>query len=154
VVGWGAWLDQNWFTLVQTLGIIGSVCLTAAALRRDARARKVGDYLALAAHHRELWSEVPRNAELVRVLQPEIDLVASPLSPAETEFLNLVIVHFQSGWLLAQGGGLITLNVLANDANSFFALPLPRVVWEETRHMRDPKFVSFIEQAVKGKGYN
>lgn len=153
-MAWRAWLDQNWFTLIQTLGILGSIWLTRAALRRDARARKLGDYLVLAGHHRELWSEIHRHAQLARVLQPEVDLLASPMSIAEAEFLNIAIVHFQSGWLVAKDGGLITLDVLMADVRAFFSLPLPRAVWEQTRHMRDPNYVRFIEQAMEGKEQN
>ena len=148
MVAWQSWLDQNWFSLVQTLGILGGVGLTAAALRRDTRARKIGDYLILTGQHRELWSEVHRRPELSRILKAEVDLLASPLSVAEEEFLNLAIEHSQTGCLLARAGSPIRLSSLSSDARSFFTLPLPRVVWEKTKHARDPRFVRFIEQAI------
>ena len=152
---WRAWFDQNWFQLAQTLSILGSVWLTRAAVRREARARKLTEYLALAGHHRELWSEIHRHPTLARVVQAEADLLANPLSAAEAEFLNLAIVHFQSGWLVAKdGGGLLSLDVLTADVQAFFCLPLPRLVWEQTRHMRDPKFVGFIEHALKKQPSN
>ena len=144
-----AWLTDNWFNLVQTCGIIGSIALTAAALRRDHRARRIGDLLTQTAHHRELWSELHRRPELSRIPHDEVDLIAQPVSVAEEEFLLLVIVHFHVGWMLAREGAFVTLDLLKRDAQTFFALPLPHVVWERTKAVRDPLFVRFIEKSVK-----
>lgn len=51
---------------------------------------------------------------------------------AEAEFLNLVIVHFQTGWWIARAGGITALKEMKADIWSFFTLPLPRAVWEDT----------------------
>jgi len=151
VGAFGAWLETNWFTLVQSVGIVGSLWFAVAAFRREVASRKVGDLLTLSQHHRDLWSEVHRRPELGRVLQREVDFVASPISLAEEEFLNVVIVHFQTSWLLAREGAMLTLDVLAADVRWFFSLPLPRAVWQRTREFRDPIFVEFVESAVQGK---
>lgn len=144
----GAWLEANWFTLVQSVGIVGSLWFAVAAFRREVASRKVGDLLTLSQHHRDLWSEVHRRPELGRVLQREVDFLASPISLAEEEFLNVVIVHFQTSWLLASEGAMLTLDVLAADVRWFFSLPLPRAVWQQTREFRDPVFVEFVENAI------
>lgn len=109
------------------------------------------DYLTLAGHHRELWSDANRRPELNRIFLTEVDLIARPISVMEEEFLNLVIVHFNSGWLMARDDGLIKAKSLAADAHAFFSLPIPRTVWERTIHFRDPEFVQFIEQALAPK---
>lgn len=145
-----AWLDLNWFSLVQSIGIIGSLWFTAAALCRESRARRVSDLLELTGHHRELWAEVHRRPELGRIVQAEVDLVGSPISTAEEEFLNLVIVHFHTGMLLAQEGSSLGLDGLAKDAGAFFALPIPRAVWERTKENRDPRLVTFIDGLLRG----
>lgn len=147
-----AWLDQNWFTLIQSIGIIGSLWLTGATLRRESRARRVGDLLALTGHHRELWAEVHRRPELGRILQSEVDLVSTPISIAEEEFLNLVFVHFQTGTLLAKEGSGLGLDALAADAKKFFALPIPQAVWMLTKAQRDPAFVDFIDNLLGERG--
>jgi hypothetical protein len=145
------WLEQNWFTLLQSIGIIGSVLLTAWGLLRDRRQRRVGDLLTLAAQHRELWSDVHKRPELARVGAKQVDLVAQPISVAEEEFLLLVIVHFWLGWKLAKEGALLSLAVLAKDSQEFFTLPLPHDVWRRTKEGRDPKFVRFIEKSIARK---
>ena len=98
MAAWLPWLEQNWFVLIQTLGIVGSIVLTACTVRRDTRARRLGDYLTVVSQHRELWSEAHRRPELARLFQTEIDLVAAPLTVAEEEYLNLIIDHFHTGW--------------------------------------------------------
>jgi hypothetical protein len=145
------WLNQNWFNLIQTLGILGSIWLTIASLRRETRARKLGDYLTLAGQHRELWSEAHRRPDLARIFQSELDLVAKPISVAEEEFLRLVIVHFSSGWLLARDDFVISLEVIAADVRGFFSLPLPRAIFERARESTDPAFVAFVDQALRSK---
>ena len=147
MIGVSAWLEGNWFTLVQSIGIIASILLTTATMRRDRRSRRIGDYLALTTEHRELWGTLHKREDLARVVSSEADLLAEPLSIAEEEFLLLVIVHFHTGWLLATQGSLVDLGVLARDAGTFFRLPLPGLVWRRTRTIRDPAFVSFIETA-------
>lgn len=143
-----AWIHQHWFSAVQTVGIVGSLLLTLAALRRDARARRTTDYLTLSTLHRDLWSEMHRRPELARITQPVVDLVSAPLSVPEEEFLMLVINHFHIGWRLFREGGILSIDVLAADARAFFARPLPHLVWERSKQPRDPRFVRFIEHAL------
>ena len=145
------WLQQDWFNLIQTLGIVWSLALTAAALHRETRARKLGHYLNLVAHHRELWSETHRRLDLTRIFQAEVDLVAAPMTVAEQEFLNLAIEHFTTGWLVAKDTPFLSRKMLAADAATFFASPLPRTAWKQTKHARDPEFVRFIEDALTNK---
>lgn len=143
------WLNQNWFSFLQSLGIVGGLWFTAAAIRRDTKARKASDLLKLLEQHRELWSDIHRRPELERVLSQELDLVAQPISIAEEEFINLVIVHFHTGWMLSRSGSTNSLAALGKDVVSFFSLPLPRKVWEKTEHKRDAAFVRFVAKCMK-----
>ncbi len=146
-----AWLEGNWFALVQSSGIIGSILLTALVLGRDRRSRRVSDLLTLAAHHRDLWGDMHRRSELSRIAASEVDLIASPLTIPEEEYLFLIIMHFYTGWMLAREGSLVTLETMAADAGSFFNLPLPSIVWARTRAARDPAFVRFVDDAVAAR---
>ena len=78
-----------------------------------------------------------------------MDLVANPVTNVEEEFLNLVFVHFNTGWQLAGTGAFVSRDELARDVRSFFSLPLPARVWEQTRHARDSRFCDFIERCLK-----
>jgi hypothetical protein len=145
------WLQQNWFTLLQSAGIIFGLLFTALTIRRDTKARRATDLLSLAQHHRELWGELHRRPELRRVLENVVDLIAAPITPAEQEFLNVVFVHFYTGWLLAKSGvvAMIPKRAVAADIRSFFSLPIPNAVWQQSRECRDPKFVQFVEKCLR-----
>ena len=146
-----SWLKENWFPTLQGVGIVAGLAFTAVSLRRDAKGRKRTDALALMQQHRELWSEVHRRPELGRILQGTADLIANPITVTEQEFLNLVIIHFNTGWQLAREGKLLKLETLAVDAGGFFSLPLPRAVWEQTKSAREREFVAFVDGCLAGR---
>jgi len=147
--GFPSWVEVNWFNLIQTLGIMGSLWLTAAAAIREAKAREIENLLTIAQNHRELWSGVCQRRELDRIFQTDVNVETVPATVVEGEFLNLVMVHFQTGWRIAKAGGITTLNELAADVRGFFSLPLPRAVWEKTKSFRNPQFVRFVDRALK-----
>ena len=152
---YSAWLEQNWGNLAQTLGIVFSALLAAAAFARETRSRKLGYFLTLAQQHRDLWAEAHRRPELARIFQSEADLATVPASVAEQEFLNLVIVHFQSGWLFCDHAAFLNHGSIAADARTFFSLPLPHAVWNQTKSARDPDFVRFMESSFASpQGYD
>jgi hypothetical protein len=59
-------------------------------------------------------------------------------------------VHFQTGWWISKAGGMTTLKEMKSDIRDFFALPLPRAVWEKTKVCRNQRFVRFVERALAG----
>lgn len=146
-----SFLHENWLNLAQTISLLGGGLLAVAVFLRESRGRKLGHFLTLAQHHRELWSEAHRRPELSRIFRSEVDLIADPITVVEEEFLYLVIVHFQTGWLLANDSAFLDKRNMATDAHGFFSLPLPRAVWNSTRAARDPKFVRFMEKAFASK---
>ena len=145
------WLANNWFTLLQSLGIIAGLLFTALSLRRNTKARKASDLLTLTKHHRELWSDVYQRPELRRILSTDVDLIGSPITVAEQEFLNVAIVHFNTGWLLAREGALLNMDGLKGDVRGFFSLPIPKAVWNQTRQNRDAKFLGFVESCLANR---
>jgi hypothetical protein len=142
------WVRENWFALLQSLGIIGGLLFTALSIRRETAARQATDLLALSERHHELWAGLGQRPDLRRVLSTEVDLVAEPVTFSERHFLNLVIVHFSTGWLLAKRGSLVSLETLRSDVTTFFTLPLPKTVWRESRNGRDVDFVKFVESCL------
>ncbi len=146
-----AWLNTNWFTLLQSVGIISSLFFTAIAVGRDKAARKRSDLLALTERHQDIWSELHRRPELGRVLEKNPDLLAKPITREEEEYLRIVFVHFYTGYLLAKSGSLMPVGVLAADIRDFFSYPLPRAVWKENAGGLDPKFVAFVNKSLRSQ---
>ena len=142
-----AFVQLNWFNLVQSAGIIASLLFAATTIRRDSKSHRMTALLALDEQHRDLWSELHRRPELGRILAMEVDLVGHPVSLAESEFLNTVFVHYCTGWRLATEHKILAEDDLKRDMRDFLSRPVPLQVWMETTHTRERRFVAFAESA-------
>lgn len=142
------WCEGNWFNLVQTAGVVGSLLLAAAAASREAKAREIGNILTLSAHHRSLWSFVAEKPDLQRILNPNTDALIKPATVSEELALNEIFTHFLTGWRVASAGGITSLRELSADVADFFSLPLPRAIWEKTKSSRNRRFVVFVDKAL------
>ena len=143
------WLQGNWFTALQGLAIVFGLFFTGLSSHREARSRRIGNIISLTQLHRDLWSEVHKREDLQRVIQESVDLIARPITPAEEEFMNLVLIHFYTGWQMAQLNAGVSLRLLEKDVKSFFSRPIPKAVWEKTRRERDQHFVRFVEKCLR-----
>ena len=72
-----------------------------------------------------------------------------PLTIEEDLFMRRVILHFETGWRIEKIRNRGELSLLSRDIGEFFSLPLPRAAWEKTKEFRNPKFVRFVERALK-----
>jgi len=143
-----AWVKSDWFSLIQTVGIVSGLFYTGIACKQEAKAKKTQNLLAFTERHRLLWSEAYQRSELSRIFCQEVDQLAQPASIPEEEFLNMVFVHFEIGWRLVKITDRSDLEPLARDVRHFFSLPLPRAVWEKTKANRNQRFVRFVERAL------
>ena len=94
-------------------------------------------------------SEVKQRPELKRILSENVDLAAQPLTPDEDVSMWQIAQQFETGWRVEKIMNRGELNLLAKDTAEFFRLPLPRAVWEKTKHFRNPRFVRFVERAIR-----
>ena len=72
----GGWIAQNWFNILSSIGIIGSLLFTGISLRSETTTRRIGNLLLLTQSQRELWSELFSHPRLARVLEPKADVKA------------------------------------------------------------------------------
>jgi hypothetical protein len=143
-----SWVDGNWFSLIQTVGIVGSLLLATAAARREAKSREIENLLTISEHHRSLWNEAHQRKDLERIFEADLDVLKNPATVAENEFLNLIFAHYQTGWNLSKTGAFVSLDEMKSDVRGFFTLPLPHAVWEKTKKYRNRKFVRFVTRAL------
>lgn len=100
--------------------------------------------------HRALWQEAENREELKNVfLDAPLPARGCALSVAETEYLNRVILFYQTSWRIAGLVDRAELELLSMDAGEFFSLPRPRAVWEKTKRFKNPYFIRFVERALK-----
>jgi hypothetical protein len=137
------WVVENWFVLLQSVGIIGGLLLTASSLRSETKTRRVSNLLAITESHRKVWTEFYRRPELQRVLDERVDL--RNVKREEEIFVNLVIFHLNSVFYARKSGLVFKLEGLRRDIWWFFSLPIPRMIWEKTKVLQNDDFVAFVE---------
>lgn len=145
---WIAWTTENWFTLLQSIGIIGGLFYTGFQIHLDIRTRRMEARFTITKHHRELWGSFADKPNLARVLDPNADLEEAPVTVAEREFVLQVILHLNAVFT-AQHEGIAPLSSGLNaDLREFFQNPIPLSVWKEGRAKRDPNLRRFVEKII------
>lgn len=149
-MGFEGWFSENWFNLLSTVGIVGSLSFTAVSLRKETRTRRVANLLALTQNHRELWQGFYCNPNLARVLNSATNLTREPATGAEHEFVNLVIQHLSGVYRAMCNDLTIKPEGIHRDVREFFRLPIPRFVWGSIKELQDQDFVRFVEDCLAG----
>jgi hypothetical protein len=143
-----AWLDQNWFSVLQTLGIVGALAFTAITLRTDTKIRRVQNHFAITEQHRKIWSELFARPELARVLEPKPDLARDPVTPAEDIFVTLLILNLNAAFVAMKADLLVSPEKLGQDIKGFLSLPIPSEIWKNLLAVQDSDFVTFVQQSM------
>ena len=139
------WLTDNWFTLLNAVGIIGGLLFTGHSLHSETKTRRIANLLSLTQGHREIWKEVLDHPQLSRVLDPAADISSRPVSDEEEIFVNLVIQHLSVVFHAMRDELTIKPEGLRRDVWWFFSLPIPRTVWEEYKVLQNDKFAAYVE---------
>ncbi len=139
------WLGDNWFTLLQSVGIVGGLVYTGSALRGDAKARQVENLFTLTKQHREIWSMLTDRPELSRIMEPAVDLTATPVTRDEELFVTFLVFHLGNAYRATQAGLFVGPERLKVDISSFFSLPIPRTVWKKIAALQDRDFARFVD---------
>ena len=141
-----SWFSEYWFDPLQTLGIIGTLLLAIYTARKDERARRIGNSIAINDQYRKIWSRIYEHPELARVLDAEAD--AKDISIGEELFATTLISHLSTVFRAMKHGEFVTLEGLRRDVREFFILPIPNAVWEQLKPLQDSGFVAFVEECL------
>jgi hypothetical protein len=123
-----SWLGQNWFSFLQSVGIIGGLVFTAASLRINGKARRTSNLLAITKQHRDIWRELWNRPELSRLLKPTVDFERKPITLEEELFVKFVILHLGSAHHASEQAMLIPPEQLRQDVRWFFSLAIPKAI--------------------------
>lgn len=140
---------QDWFVLLQSIGIIAGLLFTAFSRREETNSRRVSNLLTITEHHRELWSQIYGRPELKRVLDEHVDLQIVEVTAEEEIFANFLIFHLHGVFYARKAGLVLKLEGLRQDVRRFFALPIPRAVWKKTKGLQNDEFVQFVESCLE-----
>lgn len=141
-----AWLGDNWFVFLQSAGIIGSLLFTGISLRVDTKVRRVNNRFVITEQHRTIWTQFYRRPELARIVDTTANITETAVTEDEELFVTLVILHLTSAYYAMKDGMFPKPEGLRKDIAAFFALPIPRAVWEKAKSLQDREFVKFVEE--------
>jgi len=141
------WLAQHWLDLLQTFGIVGGLVFTGWSMRRDERARKIGNLIDIKQQYREIWEQLYDWPELFRVLKPDANLNEQPISDTERLFVKLLILHLDTVHRAIEDGLFVELKGIQDDIRDFITLPIPKAVWEKMKRFQNSDFVAFIDDS-------
>jgi len=139
------WLAQNWFDLLSSVGIL----FAAYTIHLDAKARRIGNFLAIVSNYQGVWKECFRNPSLIRVLDASIDVLKEPPTLAEELFVGLVISQMNSFYYASKNDLVVELEGSRQDMAQFLSLPVPKAIWQKTKPLQNRDFAAFVESAVK-----
>lgn len=144
------WLTENWFTLLNAVGVIGGLFFTGHSLRSETKTRRIANLLSLTQGHRDIWKQVFTHPQLSRILDPNAD-ISSPVTREEEIFVNLVIQHLSVVFHAMRDELTIKPEGLRRDVAFYFSLPIPHAVWEKLKVLQNDKFIAFVEQCRNWK---
>jgi hypothetical protein len=150
-MGASQWIGAHWFDLVQSIGIIASLLFSAYTTRKDERARRIGNLIAVNDEYRHIWREFYSQPGLSRVLKCDVDLSKAPVSDEEWLFVKMLILHLDTVRRAIKARMFVKIEGLREDVRDLFALPIPKAVWEKIKPFQDKDFVAFIEDCLAEK---
>jgi len=143
------WIVNNWINLSQTAGILGGLLFTGLQLRQTNRIERVRFHFDLAENHANIWKEIFDNPNLVRLLEPDVDLANYPVTEQEAVFVRLLIHHLDCSLEAMNAGLLDRPRGLERDVVEFFRLPVPLEAWSRLRDLQSETVVKFLDTCFK-----
>lgn len=151
-MGFWAWTAGNWFTLLQSLGIIAGLVFTAVSFQTDTRSRRTAHLFTVVEHFRDIWSALYERPGLARVISDSANIEAVPITPEEELLVRMLIFHLATVFRSQNERLLQRFEGLEDDVRWFFSLPVPRSVWQDKKRWQDRDFVQFVEKCLTGTG--
>jgi hypothetical protein len=140
-----SWFAANWFSLFQTLAIVGALFFNAYSLLLNSRIRKVDTLINITQQHRAIWLKFLESPGLKRINKASLDLTKHPVNDEEMIFVNLIILHLATVLIAVSKGILPKPAGLDVDVADLFSLPIPHAVWNQTKTFRDPETIRYVE---------
>ena len=147
-MGLTTWISENWFTFLQSVGIVGSLWYAAQSFRLDARVRRIGNLFQIIDHHRQIWSQLYRQPELARVRESSPDLAKKPITVQEELFVTHVIFHLSAVFEASRLQVIEPFEGMEEDLRAFFSKPIPSMVWDERKSFQNRLFRESIDQIL------
>lgn len=143
-----SWVKQEWFDLLQSIGIVLGLAFTALALKADAKSRRIDNLLTITQNQREIWTLHFSHPNFSRVLDSNVNLKDFPVTNEEAIFVTFLLLHLSSSFYAKQNGILINLDGVRDDIRWIFSLPIPKTIWEKSKSFQNKDFVLFVDSCL------
>ena len=144
----------DWFTLLQSLGIIIGFLFSGYAIWKDANATKLQNYILLTQSHREVWSMMMDNEKLGRVLEKDIPASKMELTYRERQFLTFIFLHITCSFELSKRGKIVDIEKDKEDIADLLSHPLVKKFWDDNSRFYNEDFRAFITKCVESHTVN
>lgn len=145
------WWATNWFDVLQTIAIVTGFFFTGFSFIYEARVRRVDTLIKINERHFRAWNQLFDNAELKRVLDPDPDFSAKPISVEEQFFTKFLFLNLYASYRAIRAGMLKRPKGLSDDIADFVKLPIPSQVWSDLQPFFDDDFVRFVDSNSRDK---
>lgn len=139
------WFTEHGFDLVQSVCVVGSLLFAAYTFHKSEKALRISNLIAIKQEYRDVWQALYDRPELARILEKQVNLDKNPISTREWLLVKMLILHLDTVHRAKKVGTFVTLEGLQKDMREFFALPIPKAVWEEMKPFQDNEFKVFVE---------
>lgn len=143
------WLSANWFSVVQTVVLVGTLIVAVSALRSSGQATKGSNTLAIMASNRQIWSQLTTNPELQSVMRPTMS-ADEAVTDSEYHFVLAVIHHTAISFELAQTGGINVIEGARRDVHDTMNLPVFKATWDKCKAYQNADFAEFMDSCISG----
>lgn len=143
------WFSANWFSVVQTIALLGTLLVTLITLCKNIKQTKVNTYLQITNAHRDLWSNIYPSKKLERVFTKKPDLIKKPITEDEKTFANLVFLHMAVCVRAIKDNVMFNITGVRADLLDILSYPIPQQVYEENKKFYDELFIAFVEETLK-----
>jgi hypothetical protein len=135
--------------LLQSVGIVVSILLSAFLLIRDRNSRRLANYLQLIQYHRDIWKMTLELDGLDRVASRDPALRNEKPTAREAQFLTFIFLHMTCSFELAKQQQIITIEQLHFDVTQFLSAPLVAAFWKERKQYYNRDFAAFVDGCVE-----
>lgn len=140
------YLGSNWFSLVQSIGILTTLLLNLATIRRQMHQTRVANSFLVTQHHREIWTLSIQNPKLSRVYSVNPDLKRKAITEEERTFVNLIFLHMCASLKAVKAGAIYPVDGMTADLVDIMSFPIPALVWREVADYHDKVFVDYVRK--------
>jgi hypothetical protein len=129
-----------------------AVIIAAASFWRDANQREFTNIFTFDEKNDAFWKDLYGRDDLKRIHSDVLDLEKDPPTLVETKALVRAFVQYQTSWRAMRLVDRCELKPLSLDIADFLSRPLPRMIWEQEKKYKHPKFVKFVKRAIERNG--